>query len=1314
MRTIERASSSGSRVVEVTSADGSGELSSNRWLVARESIDFPAWCRKDTEADSPITGELALAFSFNVPTDPQPAFAYLPLRPYGLKFIVQGDFAVPSSREDIDQDHPRNVFLRNEIPRLFVEAFKLWIELSDEFHQQSLESHLQTFLEFIPEHAEGFMRPIVYATQAAMKATHCLLTSEGLLVSPSSVLQLPQDHFTLGLDVRSIITSDNLWNITGKRWLKDGLVVGDALRRMLEIDTLGVEHLSAIAGSDMFQSRGEMLTLFARLVEARCRTKHERTDLELVRSTRMFALANGGRVHLGDDNVFFPDDSKGMGMKQYEFMEDLRVLDARMFPANEAHRSSVVWLLEHVGVKHRDAHDVIRYHLIPRFRNNLISQGPKLLSCIRYLKEHTSTCDKCASDIALFDELGQILQIPTTCGWCCVRGNRGVYLPSNLSGFFDLSDANFIDVIILDLTGLMRDESAFVDEWRRFFRRLGCLEWFTPVKEMRVFESTSELSQFVGRNAIINDSIGEGPWSVSDYVCPDMEAVLLSFTSEEDQSIEKLQGLKSIAIKFGQTFDAKWMGSLSFYKNGVVHDRNGAIQGVSFYSNFVVSLREHPWMPTHKGFFRPSDLFLPLEDTKELVGDLVLYSPMLKEADFASTIGLRRAITLSDVEHVLLSDLPLRVSTMSGDAPDLELIRRTYELLRFLTESLDGTAGHIWSDKDIVYFPRLSPERVPSGGLHILRCPSELIWTDPAQVGDLGGPDIMQNLLEPLYGSFARAKEVFLALKVSEVPAPLMYIQTLVHVAESNEGFRNRVATARRIMETLTERLMVKRDRANVEPSTSPWKTAESEQIVGEQEMVKEQLGSLPIFPSHRGQWVTLSCDDIFINDDPYIAEQLDDPSLHFLFSIKDEINGNLSATPTTVRRLLEALGVRRLTQMVTVIPDTSDAEFNDTWDHRLVHVMPFLQRYLYSFRRDVYVSSGQRIQGLLESVPVMKASNFRVHYKLKTCTSPLVSASCALTGLDSSMPALYVDALSESELGDVFLEFTRLMDPSHRPDPDMARFLTLICTMATNGVALFCQNEGVDAIPETEPLWIRVPKRADAGVDTGATEDDLVMLPSDYGGQRPRKGTDGITDEDQRNGGGKRKAETDAIDVDGEGDMDEPNAKRARVTNPVPALGVSAGSGDNSAQLDFRGRKLMGPITNTTVGRLGEKLVAEKLRAEHAGSADTRIVWINEEEESGERWDIEIITMGEDGEVERVQYVEVKTTRGADKSWFEISHREFFWALDMGENFTLVRVFLNIENSEGDLADFDPVFLTLDNFAQKFRDGKVKLRAEI
>ena len=71
--------------------------------------------------------------------DEQPVFAYLPLRSYGFKFIIQADFEVPSSREDIDKDSVWNQYILQNIPSVLIIAFYKFKVYSSELNKVKLK-----------------------------------------------------------------------------------------------------------------------------------------------------------------------------------------------------------------------------------------------------------------------------------------------------------------------------------------------------------------------------------------------------------------------------------------------------------------------------------------------------------------------------------------------------------------------------------------------------------------------------------------------------------------------------------------------------------------------------------------------------------------------------------------------------------------------------------------------------------------------------------------------------------------------------------------------------------------------------------------------------------------------------------------------------------------------------------------------------------------------------------------------------------------------------------------------------------------------
>ncbi|KAL0433043.1 UNVERIFIED_CONTAM: protein NO VEIN [Sesamum latifolium] len=89
--------------------------------------------------------------------------------------------------------------------------------------------------------------------------------------------------------------------------------------------------------------------------------------------------------------------------------------------------------------------------------------------------------------------------------------------------------------------------------------------------------------------------------------------------------------------------------------------------------------------------------------------------------------------------------------------------------------------------------------------------------------------------------------------------------------------------------------------------------------------------------------------------------------------------------------------------------------------------------------------------------------------------------------------------------------------------------------------------------------------------------------------------------------------------------------------------------------------------------GRLGE-LVAFKYFQGKVG--EVVVKWVNEINETGLPYDI---TLG--GDEDSREYIEVKATKSARKNWFLISMREWQFAVEKGESFSIARVVLADNN---------------------------------
>jgi hypothetical protein len=105
-----------------------GGAAAERWLVTSQIL--PTGIRRNERAGGDTT-RLSIAVPMlpaaallpgAPPPPPRDVFAFLPLRSYGFRWVLQGDFVVPSSREAVDASHPWNQMLLAAVPDLFVEA----------------------------------------------------------------------------------------------------------------------------------------------------------------------------------------------------------------------------------------------------------------------------------------------------------------------------------------------------------------------------------------------------------------------------------------------------------------------------------------------------------------------------------------------------------------------------------------------------------------------------------------------------------------------------------------------------------------------------------------------------------------------------------------------------------------------------------------------------------------------------------------------------------------------------------------------------------------------------------------------------------------------------------------------------------------------------------------------------------------------------------------------------------------------------------------------------------------------------------------
>ncbi|UJR11943.1 hypothetical protein I4U23_016121 [Adineta vaga] len=248
-------------IIELTEYNGEDQQT-NYWLVIKKSVNVPETIQqKLREIKSDVVATtIAIGFplqhmeqclSRNTPVPIQHLFAYLPVRQFGFRFILQADFEVPASRQDILTGNEWNEWIRNEMIQLLPDAYDYFTELPTTLQNISSSPYFQTinpihalkyFLKFIPNINEvdpyfhGFIEHCLTKLREKIKfpvrQDHCEQQVEW---QPASKCVMIRDAFILK------ILSSNLLSVhCGKYFLHE--YFDDVDEKILSL--LGIEKLN--------------------------------------------------------------------------------------------------------------------------------------------------------------------------------------------------------------------------------------------------------------------------------------------------------------------------------------------------------------------------------------------------------------------------------------------------------------------------------------------------------------------------------------------------------------------------------------------------------------------------------------------------------------------------------------------------------------------------------------------------------------------------------------------------------------------------------------------------------------------------------------------------------------------------------------------------------------------------------------------------------------------------------------------------------------------------------------------------------------
>ncbi|XP_059892948.1 uncharacterized protein wu:fj29h11 isoform X3 [Gadus macrocephalus] len=1098
-------------VLEVEHTEGT-----ERWLVIKRTLE-PKKIKEEVEST-----ELALAFLLgdsslpgDIITQPQkqPVFAFLPLRSFGFRFIVQGDFDIPSSREDVDRDSPWNQWLRSEIPQLFVQALNVF----NDHPEFSGMKGLVHFLQFVPlpDEVLDFFKPVARQIIQLLKGQAFLPTlnseREVEYKLPSQVA-VCQDSV-----IRNVIGREELDRHLSLAYLHPSL---QPLPPLSLLTHLGVRHLRGsdvttvttamarelTAGGELHTDEG--LRRLSRLLVCNFRALEygygeEEQILQALRELPIIPLADGRVVALSSVGVFFPmekaEKKKGKQKPAGPFAalyEDVSVVHPSLLACEAPLEAQQVReLLKRMGVHELEPQQLLEKHIYPALRDHSWKAKPEavVVSYLVFIKQHSS-----ASSWPLLDTA-----VP-------VRTSRGLLCPQlhrvHFSSAYNNVDLTKIlpgcDWLLLSPCYVETDGD--VEGWREFFSALGVRDNLIIRKERRTL-SPSELA--ASPWAVGSDSwpqgTAEGGYVMDDYPCQEFHS-LATAELPDRQLVEQRRALLGMLEDNWEKGDR-----YSQYITAQVVDADGQ-PAKTTKSSFFHFLSRLPWVPAYRlleggerqvQYLVPDAVYLVSPEVHGLLGVHVCYVEKTP-SELSRKLGMKHSVSVEEMISYLKtwSSRPEETEAEGRPGPKFtSTVQHVFNVYSYLQKNCSqGALKELFEHTPAVYVEHDRREDGWTSGVfyHL----KEVCWSDPTHMfkrykqlvraPDSPMPEPRQ--LAPFYSPLDGMRELFTRqLNVEPSPTMFQYVCLLELVCASCP-----MPTAEVLQDVSV--IYARKCKTTTSPEQDYMDPGQPRTISSYCSTLKGMVLDKKVFPTKAKSWVTLA-------RRPMVA---DDRELEKIFKLHPGVcllnlpppgkkHGALPRGKPGDHRgpafqeedralFLEICGVRLLSDCVRSEPQTENLRACPAVQALVRAVMPYVQRFLCAHEELAAVYRELQDAGVaqtLRNLQYRQVGKLYIRYQLSVGgggdppdpdqEQPLLEMQDVVCLLRDDKE-LYIQKDHLTAHMDICRELVKLfcVEKAHRKE--LIDFLSGLMTSLDDPASLkrFLKREDVQELPKEEVPW--------------------------------------------------------------------------------------------------------------------------------------------------------------------------------------------------------------------------------------------------
>lgn len=1077
------------------------------WLVVKQEFDAVVE-RRGVE-----TTEIALAFPLNEVSagvymgcsEHQQVFSFLPLRSYGLKFIIQCDFILPSSREEIDTDCAWNQWLLSEIPNVTVRAVDVLKGLP--YFKQNPGKAASLLMSYIPLEGEvqGFFSSLPRMILASLRASQCLPVEgkEGEWALPcvllggwneSSRRLLPdvllKEHLgfcRLHKDVviNPVLASSLGIHMYGLRILID--FMESLCRKKAALKELGPRWVGSwlIALHRCFISESQHVPWFSQ-------SRSEADEYRKLRHLAFIPLANGEYTSIEEGPVWLPWIDAGSANEATVLLEDFPLLysELRMihcllldpliiesdnpvpFPAeNESpileteNRSLVCLMLHRLGASQVLGHDVITTHIMPSMVSEDFLKKPKslVLQYLAFVMVHLqSNCKQCKSDRPKI--LGQLQRnaIVVTNNGYKRAGTEPLHFginfgcPVDVKRILDGLEVAWTEIDSAYLQAFQGwPEETALSKWRLFFKELGATDF---VKMEQVTKKLHDKSVSMWKDLSLEGCGYRDGLDIRDWECPELVKMLRGVCGAKLDLPEKLARCSLLL----SAFDLLWEECYSDCVATYWCDRTVTKLERTTTASFILQMRSFAWIQsTSDGkLYNPTQLFHQCFAVQSILGNNAPYAtPQIHCTKLVEALGLRSNVDALDVLGLLRiwNQHPLELS--------LTQMNRLYTFLWNEIVQHKEDVLIFFQNHASVFVPietNVKPDTPVLGTFYSLR---DTCWSDETGCLFLLMKSEIPSAKRPCFRALDSLYPTMRGFFVVEC------------LARENLNFKEYLHVLKILADIFSPHDILEQVLAVL----AKWSHDIEMGQVSCTDLCewKELLQNMDnrVLPTVQDKWVSLhsSMGLVCWCDDEVLGQQFQDcRGISFLHV--SSLSGVVQDTKKkrNLRPFLQAMNVPPLSEVVQREPIIYGAQSSKQLSDLLSWSLPYVQRYLCKWHLDHYKLLQQSsFPERLNRFQCFLAEQIFFGYVLPGG----LGAGNQRTKCDYLLQGSAFYATEFGNLNSLFLEFSRLFF-NGLSNLQLANFLHLITLSAQSGTqeseveTSFLSPQGIDLLPEEEKQW--------------------------------------------------------------------------------------------------------------------------------------------------------------------------------------------------------------------------------------------------